>query len=92
MYRYCILSVREAYKTIAALQREGGEEGGGGPEVKEYTEYYRPEMLEAGIRSGRLVAGILAVNKHLSQQEAFVTRGPTSDLRQQRIETQKQQD
>ena len=63
------------------MQREGGEEEGGGG-GGEYSEYYRPEVLEAGIRAGKLVPGILAVNKHLSQHEAFVTRGPSSDVRQ----------
>jgi hypothetical protein len=75
-----VFAVRETYKTIAALQREGGEDGTG-PEVKEYSEYYRGEVLEAGLRSGKLVAGMLTVNKHLSQQEAFVTRSPSSDVR-----------
>jgi hypothetical protein len=71
----------EAYKAIAALQREGGGEEASGPEVRDYSEYYRTDILEAGIRSGKLVAGILAVNKHLSAQEAFVSRGATSDMR-----------
>jgi hypothetical protein len=71
----------EAYKAIAALQREGGGEEASGPEVRDYSEYYRTDILEAGIRSGKLVAGILAVNKHLSAQEAFVSRGATSDVR-----------
>ena len=78
-------AVREAYKVNAALLREGAEEGaaaGGGTPEAPYTEYYRPEVLEAGLRAGKLAAGILTVNKHLSQQEAFVTRGAVGETRQ----------
>ncbi len=76
-------AAQEAYKAIAASQREGAaaaEEGG--PEARwDYTEYYRPEVLEAGIRAGKLVPGLLRVNKHLSQQEAFVTPRTATDAR-----------
>jgi hypothetical protein len=56
-----VCAAREAYKAIAASQREGAaaEEGGGGPEARDYTEYYRPEVLEAGIRAGKLIPGLL---------------------------------
>jgi hypothetical protein len=76
-----VCAAREAYKAIAASQREGAAEEGGGPEVRDYTEYYRPEVLEAGIRAGKLIPGLLRVNKHLSQQEAFVTPRTATDAR-----------
>ncbi|XP_042797595.1 DIS3-like exonuclease 1 isoform X2 [Panthera leo] len=39
---------------------------------KEYTEHLPLEVLEAGIKSGRYIQGILNVNKHRAQIEAFV--------------------
>ena len=39
-----------------------------------FADYYRPEVLEAGLRSGKFVSGRLAVNKHLAATEAFVSR------------------
>uniref|UniRef100_A0A8C5MFD5 DIS3-like exonuclease 1 n=1 Tax=Leptobrachium leishanense TaxID=445787 RepID=A0A8C5MFD5_9ANUR len=39
---------------------------------KEYQEHLPTEVLEAGIKSGRYKQGILNVNKHRSQLEAFV--------------------
>ncbi|KAF6129713.1 DIS3 like exosome 3'-5' exoribonuclease [Phyllostomus discolor] len=39
---------------------------------KEYPEHLPLEVLEAGIKSGRYVQGILKVNKHRAQIEAFV--------------------
>uniref|UniRef100_A0A250Y6Q7 DIS3-like exonuclease 1 n=1 Tax=Castor canadensis TaxID=51338 RepID=A0A250Y6Q7_CASCN len=39
---------------------------------KEYPEHLPPEVLEAGIKSGCYVQGILNVNKHRAQVEAFV--------------------
>ncbi len=75
------VAAREAYKAIAASQREGAAEESG-PEARwDYTEYYRPEVLEAGVRAGKLIPGILRVNKHLSQQEAFVTPRTATDAR-----------
>jgi hypothetical protein len=76
----CVCAAREAYKAIAASQRENLTEEGG-PEARDYTEYYRPEVLEAGIRAGKLIPGLLRVNKHLSQQEAFVTPRTATDAR-----------
>ncbi|XP_060031688.1 DIS3-like exonuclease 1 [Erinaceus europaeus] len=38
---------------------------------KEYAEHLPPEVLEAGIKSGRYSQGILNVNKHRAQIEAF---------------------
>ena len=43
--------------------------------TKEFSEYYRPEVLEAGLRSGKFISGRLNVNKHLALTEAFVSRG-----------------
>ena len=43
--------------------------------TKDYFEYYKPEVLEAGLRAGKFVSGRLSVNKHLAQTEAFVSRG-----------------
>ena len=43
--------------------------------TREYCEYYKPEILEAGLRSGKFISGRLNVNKHLSSTEAFVSRG-----------------
>nr|XP_023414124.1 DIS3-like exonuclease 1 isoform X3 [Loxodonta africana] len=39
---------------------------------KEYPEHLPLEVLEAGIKSGRYIQGILNVNKHRAQMEAFV--------------------
>ncbi|KAM3926404.1 DIS3-like exonuclease 1 [Leptodactylus fuscus] len=39
---------------------------------KEYQEHLPVEVLEAGIKSGRYKQGVLSVNKHRSQLEAFV--------------------
>ncbi|NXE08645.1 DI3L1 exonuclease, partial [Lophotis ruficrista] len=39
---------------------------------KEYPEHLPVEILEAGIKSGRYIQGILSVNKHRAQLEAFV--------------------
>ncbi|ELW62387.1 DIS3-like exonuclease 1 [Tupaia chinensis] len=39
---------------------------------KEYPEHLPLEVLEAGIKSGRYIQGLLNVNKHRAQIEAFV--------------------
>ncbi|XP_074862490.1 DIS3-like exonuclease 1 isoform X1 [Carettochelys insculpta] len=39
---------------------------------KEYPEHLPLEVLEAGIKSGRYIQGVLNVNKHRAQMEAFV--------------------
>ena len=56
------------YKELvqAANMPEGKAEG--------YFEYLKPEVVESGLKSGRFVSGRLAVNKHLGQTEAFVSR------------------
>ncbi|XP_055982896.1 DIS3-like exonuclease 1 [Sorex fumeus] len=48
-------------------EHEGQESHG-----KEYPEHLPAEVLEAGIKSGRYIQGILNVNKHRAQIEAFV--------------------
>ncbi|XP_008578163.1 PREDICTED: DIS3-like exonuclease 1 [Galeopterus variegatus] len=45
---------------------------------KEYPEHLPLEVLEAGIKSGRYIQGILNVNKHRAQTEAFVRLQGTS--------------
>uniref|UniRef100_A0A8C6SSB1 DIS3-like exonuclease 1 n=1 Tax=Neogobius melanostomus TaxID=47308 RepID=A0A8C6SSB1_9GOBI len=59
----------ELYSSIAqALQEREGEVS-----EREYSEHLPHELLEAGIKSGRYLLGILNVNKHRAQQEATVT-------------------
>lgn len=60
------LELLKTIKQAAASPEEGKTEG--------FFEYYKPELLEAGVRTGRLVQGRIAVNKHFSQTEAFVSR------------------
>ena len=36
---------------------------------KEYFEYYKPELIQAGLKSGKFISGRLNVNKHLAQTE-----------------------
>ncbi|XP_034471257.1 DIS3-like exonuclease 1 isoform X1 [Hippoglossus hippoglossus] len=50
-----------------ALQEKesGGREG-------EFAEHLPPEVLEAGIKSGRYIQGTLNVSKHRAQTEAFI--------------------
>ena len=43
--------------------------------TKEFSEYYKTELLESGLKSGKFISGRLNVNKHLAQTEAFVSRG-----------------
>ena len=44
-----------------------------------FFEYYKPEVLSAGLQSGKLVSGRISVNKHLAMTEAFVSRGAVKD-------------
>ena len=37
--------------------------------TKEYFEYFKPEALESGLKTGKFVSGRLNVNKHLAQTE-----------------------
>lgn len=64
-----LCAAHELYSSISqALQEKESEST-----EKEYTEHLPPEVLEAGIKSGRYVQGILNVNKHRAQQEALVS-------------------
>ncbi|XP_063781647.1 DIS3-like exonuclease 1 isoform X2 [Pseudophryne corroboree] len=61
----------ELYESLRQAQQEREietREGNG----KEYQEHLPVEVLEAGIKSGRYKQGVLSVNKHRSQLEAFV--------------------
>lgn len=42
--------------------------------------YRRPEVLEAGVKSGHFVEGLLRVNKYQSQSEAFLALGSSTSL------------
>ncbi|KAM9311270.1 DIS3-like exonuclease 1 [Gastrophryne carolinensis] len=61
----------ELYESLreALQERETESRGSNG---KEYQEHLPLEILEAGIKSGRYRQGVLNVNKHRSQLEAFV--------------------
>ncbi|XP_072255223.1 DIS3-like exonuclease 1 [Pyxicephalus adspersus] len=69
-------SIRDA---LQERETESREKNG-----KEYQEHLPLEILEAGIKSGRYKQGVLSVNKHRSQIEAFVRLqvlgGKDSDL------------
>ncbi|XP_072134062.1 DIS3-like exonuclease 1 isoform X1 [Mobula birostris] len=64
-------AVHQLYESIVQSRKEReieNQENNG----KEYSEHLPLEILEAGIKSGRYVQGVLNVNKHRSQLEAFV--------------------
>lgn len=63
--------VQELYESVrqAHYERETDSRESNG---KEYQEHLPLEVLEAGIKSGRYKQGVLNVNKHRSQLEAFV--------------------
>ncbi|KAM9585745.1 DIS3-like exonuclease 1 isoform 1-T1 [Trichechus inunguis] len=64
-------AAHELWDSILQSRREReneSQESGG----KEYPEHLPLEVLEAGIKSGRYIQGILNVNKHRAQMEAFV--------------------
>lgn len=61
-------AAQELYSSIAQTLQERESEGA----EKVYTEHLPAEVLEAGIKSGRYIQGILSVNKHRAQYEAFV--------------------
>ncbi|KAM4036792.1 DIS3-like exonuclease 1 isoform 1-T1 [Anomaloglossus baeobatrachus] len=62
---------QELYESIrqALFEREADSRESNG---KEYQEHLPLQVLEAGIKSGRYKQGVLSVNKHRSQMEAFV--------------------
>uniref|UniRef100_A0A668A3G0 DIS3-like exonuclease 1 n=1 Tax=Myripristis murdjan TaxID=586833 RepID=A0A668A3G0_9TELE len=61
-------AAHELYSSISQALQEKGSEG----TEREYAEHLPAEVLEAGIKSGRYVQGILNVNKHRAQCEAFI--------------------
>jgi len=46
---------------------------------KDFVDYYKAEILESGIKTGKFFSGRLDVNKHYSAVEAFVSRGATNE-------------
>ncbi|KAM4677957.1 DIS3-like exonuclease 1 isoform 2-T2 [Discoglossus pictus] len=64
-------SALELYESLRETQRERESESRES-NGREYPEHLPLEVLEAGIKSGRFKQGILNVNKHRSQMEAFV--------------------
>ncbi|XP_061451111.1 DIS3-like exonuclease 1 isoform X3 [Rhineura floridana] len=66
-----LTAAHELFDSILHTQREReneSQENNG----KEYAEHIPMETLEAGIKSGRYIQGVLNVNKHRAQVEAFV--------------------
>ncbi|ROL52738.1 DIS3-like exonuclease 1 [Anabarilius grahami] len=61
-------AAHDLYNSIAQTLQERESEGA----EKVYAEHLPAEVLEAGIKSGRYIQGILSVNKHRAQNEAFV--------------------
>ncbi|NWJ04835.1 DI3L1 exonuclease, partial [Crypturellus undulatus] len=55
--------------TQARRERESEAQENNG---REYPEHLPVEILEAGVKSGRYIQGVLNVNKHRAQLEAFV--------------------
>ncbi|KAM5292142.1 DIS3-like exonuclease 1 isoform 2-T2 [Ctenodactylus gundi] len=64
-------AARELCESILQCRRERDSETQESP-GKEYPEHLPLEVLAAGVKSGRYVQGILSVNKHRAQVEAFV--------------------
>ncbi|KAH0620103.1 hypothetical protein JD844_014705 [Phrynosoma platyrhinos] len=64
-------AVHELFDSILQSQRERENESQEN-KGKEYAEHVPIEALEAGIKSGRYIQGVLNVNKHRAQVEAFV--------------------
>ncbi|XP_072321345.1 DIS3-like exonuclease 1 [Eucyclogobius newberryi] len=62
-------AAHELHSSIVQAAQERETEGS----EREYQEHLPLEVVEAGIKSGRYVQGILSVNKHRAQQEALVT-------------------
>ncbi|XP_058486283.1 DIS3-like exonuclease 1 [Solea solea] len=61
-------AAHELYTSVSQVLQEKESEGKEG----EYGEHLPPEVLEAGIKSGRYIQGTLSVSKHRAQTEAFV--------------------
>ncbi|XP_029430598.1 DIS3-like exonuclease 1 isoform X2 [Rhinatrema bivittatum] len=71
-------AAHELYESILQSQRERESESQEN-RGKEYPEHLPLEVLAAGIKSGRYVQGVLNVNKHRAQSEAFVRLQGTSN-------------
>ncbi|XP_030044699.1 DIS3-like exonuclease 1 [Microcaecilia unicolor] len=71
-------AAHELYESILQSQRERESESQEN-HGKEYPEHLPLEVLEAGIKSGRYIQGVLNVNKHRAQSEAFVRLQGTSN-------------
>ncbi|XP_062242941.1 DIS3-like exonuclease 1 [Platichthys flesus] len=68
-------AARELYVSVhQALQEKESEAKEG-----EFTEHLPPEVLEAGIKSGRYIQGTLNVSKHRAQSEAFIRTEDSSN-------------
>ncbi|KAJ8370006.1 hypothetical protein SKAU_G00100340 [Synaphobranchus kaupii] len=61
-------AAQELHGSISQALQERESEG----QERQYAEHLPPEVLEAGIKSGRYIQGTLNVNKHRAQLEAFV--------------------
>lgn len=70
-----VRAAHELYASIAQALQERESEGS----EREYSEHLPHELLEAGIKSGRYLQGILNVNKHRAQQEALVSSQGSSN-------------
>ncbi|XP_069480367.1 DIS3-like exonuclease 1 isoform X2 [Ambystoma mexicanum] len=79
-----LLSAQELYDSIRQAKRERDCESHDN-HGKEYPEHLPLQVLEAGTKSGRYIQGVLNVNKHRAQLEAFVrlegSSSKESDLR-----------
>ncbi|XP_078539155.1 DIS3-like exonuclease 1 isoform X2 [Lissotriton helveticus] len=79
-----VVSAQELYDSIRQAKQERGCETQDN-HGKEYSEHLPLQVLEAGIKSGRYIQGVLNVNKHRAQLEAFVrlegASSKESDLR-----------
>ncbi|XP_069767412.1 DIS3-like exonuclease 1 isoform X2 [Narcine bancroftii] len=64
-------AVHQLYESIVQARKERENEAQE-KNGKEYSEHRPLELLEAGIKTGKYIQGILNVNKHRSQLEAFV--------------------
>ncbi|XP_069078997.1 DIS3-like exonuclease 1 [Pleurodeles waltl] len=72
-----LLSAQELYDSISQA-KQGRESETQDTHGKEYPEHLPLQVLEAGIKSGRYIQGVLNVNKHRAQVEAFVRLEGTS--------------
>ncbi|XP_054627523.1 DIS3-like exonuclease 1 isoform X2 [Dunckerocampus dactyliophorus] len=68
-------AAHELYSSISQSLLEKESEGA----EREFTDYLPAEVLEAGVKSGRYIQGMLNVNKHRALTEAWVTTEGLSD-------------